>query len=85
MVIEDYLRQKMIMNFSEKGRKLIEKLSVDFYFPLSSQGGPCGMMAEVLDCKLEVSRFKLQSCYYVHFSMNTLWKSMNPLMLSAMG
>ena len=24
------------------------------------------------------SKFELQSCYYIHFWINTLWKSINP-------
>ena len=35
---------------------------------------PHSMMAKVLDCGLEVSKFKLQLCYYIHFQTNTLGK-----------
>ena len=34
-------------------------------------------MAKVLDCSLELSKFELQSCYYVHFQTNTLEKDIN--------
>ena len=33
----------------------------------------------MLDCGLEVSKFKLQLCYCIHFQTNTLEKGMNPL------
>ena len=29
----------------------------------NQQGSPCGIKAKVLDCGLEVSKFRLQSCY----------------------
>ena len=38
-----------------------------------------------MDCGIVVSEFELQSRYYVHFRTNTLGKSMNPLILPAMG
>ena len=38
-----------------------------------------------MDCDLEVSEFELQSRNYVHFRTNTLRKSMDPLITSAMG
>ena len=34
-------------------------------------------MAKVLDCGLEVSKFELQSHYYVPYQTNTLGKGMN--------
>ena len=37
-----------------------------------------------MDCKIIVSDFEFQSLYYVHFRTNTLWKGMNPLILSAL-
>ena len=42
-------------------------------------------MANVLNCKIVVSEFELQSHYYVHFRINTLGKGMNSLILPAMG
>ena len=48
--------------------------------------GNCqSIMFKVLDCSLEVSEFKLQSWYYVHFQINALWKGMNPLISPGMG
>ena len=50
------------------------------------QGGcPRGVMVKAMDCGIVVSEFVLQSCYYVHFRVNTLGKGMNPLILPAMG
>ena len=36
-------------------------------------------VANVLDCNIIESRFKLQLCYHIHFQTNTLGKGMNPL------
>ena len=41
-----------------------------------NEPNPCGEMAKVLNCILEVSEFELRS--YVHFRTNTLAKSMSP-------
>ena len=38
-------------------------------------------MTNVLGCDTVVSEFELQSCYYVHFQINTLCKGMNPLII----
>ena len=56
-----------------------------FLYLLFHWGCPRGVMVKALDCRIIESEFKLQSCYYVHFRKNTLGKSMNPLILSAMG
>ena len=37
------------------------------------------VVANMLDCDIVVSEFKLQLFYYVHFQTNTLEKGMNPL------
>ena len=42
-------------------------------------------MASVLDCNLEISNFKSQLHYYIHFRTNTFGKSMSPFIPSAMG
>ena len=42
------------------------------------RGWSYGIMVQVLDCSLEVSEFKLHSCYYVHFRTITLRKGINP-------
>ena len=51
-----------------------------------NQGGcPRGVMVKVIDCRIVVSKFVLQSRYYVHLRANTLGKGMNPLILPTMG
>ena len=47
-------------------------------------GWPRGIMVKVMDCGIVVSKFELQSRYYVHFWTNTLGKGINPLILPAM-
>ena len=53
--------------------------------PYYAWGCPRGIMVKAMDCKIVVSKFKLQLRYYVHFRANTLRKGMNPLILPAMG
>ena len=52
---------------------------------LKTGGGPRGVIVKMMDCGIVVCEFVLQSRYYVHFWANTLGKSMNPLILPAMG
>ena len=42
-----------------------------------------GIVANVLDCKIVVKEFELQSRYYVHFHTNSLGKCKNPFIPSA--
>ena len=42
-------------------------------------------MVKAMDSGIVVSEFRLQLHYYIHFRANTLEKSMNPLILPAMG
>ena len=42
-------------------------------------------MVKTKDYGIVVIEFVLQSRYNVHFRANTLWKGMNPLILSTMG
>ena len=51
----------------------------------NSGGGPWDVVANVLDFDTVVTKFKLQSCYYVHFWTNTLEKGKNCLISPAMG
>ena len=44
---------------------------------------PRGVMVKAVDCGFVVSKFELQSRYYVHFRTNTIEIGMNPLILSA--
>ena len=43
------------------------------------------VVANVLECDIVVSEFKLQSLYYIHFRCYTRRKSLNSLFSSAMG
>ena len=43
-----------------------------------TKGSPCGVMAKVLDCSLKLSKLEFQSCYYIHFQINTFGKSIEP-------
>ena len=44
------------------------------------------VVADVLDCNIEVKEFEIQSRYYVHFWTNTLVNGINSLVcLPAMG
>ena len=45
-------------------------------------GCPCSIMVKATNCGILKSKFKLQSCYYIHIQTNTL---MNPLILPAIG
>ena len=58
---------------------------IAYRFSLCSEGCPRGVMVKAMDCTIVVCVFILQSRYYVHFRGNTLGKSMNPLILPAMG
>ena len=49
------------------------------------RGCPRGVMVKAMDCGIVVSKFVLQSRYYVHVRENTLGKGMNPLIFPAMG
>ena len=46
---------------------------------------PCNIVANMLDCDIVVSKFELQSHYYIHFKTNALRKGINPLITPAMG
>ena len=62
--------------WTSKFRRLYSKRAV---------GCPRDVMAKVMDCRIIVTEFVLQSRYYVHFWVNTLGKGMKPLILPAMG
>ena len=40
-----------------------------------------GVVANVMNCSLKVSKFELQSRYYIHFQINTRGKGMKPYIL----
>ena len=45
---------------------------------MSCQGSLCGVVANVLDCNIVVSEFKLKSHYCVDFKINTHGKDIKP-------
>ena len=55
------------------------------YIYTHTYGCPLCAMFKALDYGINVSKFELQSCYYVHFRMNTFGKGLNPLILPSMG
>ena len=54
---------------------------MDRAYQESSGSSPHDVVANMLDCDIIVNKFKLHSCYYVHFQANTLGKGMNILIL----
>ena len=40
---------------------------------LIKSGGPHTVVANLLDCDIVISKFQLQSCYYIHFQ-TYLWE-----------
>ena len=54
-------------------------------FVQSSNGCPYGVMVKVMDCRIVVSEFVLQSRYYVQFRGNNLGIGMNPRILLGVG
>ena len=42
------------------------------------RGSPRGTMVALLDCGLEVRKFKLLSHYYIQFRTDTIQKCVNP-------
>ena len=49
------------------------------------QACPRGVVGKVMDCRLVINDFELQSRYYVHFHTNTVGKGMKPFILPAIG
>ena len=54
-------------------------VNIDFYLYYYWGGCPCGVMVKAMNCRIVVSKFVLQSRYYIHFRANTLGKGMNLL------
>ena len=48
-------------------------------------GSPYGLVANVQDCNIVASEFKLRSCYYVHFQTKTFGKDINPFLPPTVG
>ena len=53
--------------------------------PRIQRGCPRGVTVKAMDCGIVLREFVLSSRYYVDFRANTLGKSMNLLILPAMG
>ena len=51
----------------------------------TAERSPHGVVANVLNCNIAVSKFELQSLHCIHFWTNTLGKAMNPLISLAIG
>ena len=52
---------------------------VPFSYISSEAGGSSrGIVGTKLDCGVEVSKFEMQSRYYIHFRTNTHWKRYEP-------
>ena len=58
-------------------RKLIlfsDMLIKEIKTPIRFRGCSHGVMVKALDCRILVSEFKLQSCYYNHYWTNAPWE-----------
>ena len=53
--------------------------------PHDTEESPRGAVANVLNCNIVVSEFRLHSRYYIHFRSNTLGKRYEPIYYPAMG
>ena len=75
--------EKRLGNYKELQRINIycDSLSFSTSQLYQNMGCPRGVMVKAMDFGLVVSEFVLQSRYYVQFRVNTLGKSMNPLIL----
>ena len=60
--------------------QLIDLLCVQYHLPARSMSDRVVMVKE-LDCDLVVSKFELQSRYYIRIQTNTFGESINPLFL----
>ena len=69
----------------DKAMKKVCKCKIYWWISWNHWGCSCGVMVKAMDCGIIEREFVLQWCHYVHFRANTLGKSMNPLILPAMG
>ena len=67
-------------NFHAKNNPWLLEIGITSQYMVD--GSPCGINAKVMDCGPKVSKFKLQSSYYVPFRTNTLRRSWNPFVPS---
>ena len=61
------------------------KQYIFFHRQIYIWGCSLGVMVKAMDCRIVVSEFELQSCYYSSLSGKYPWENMNPLILPAMG
>ena len=66
-------------------RTFISLLLLSYQTIQTTRCCPRCVFVKALDCGIVVSKFVLQSHYYVHFQTNTLGKDMNPLIVPVMG
>ena len=59
--------------------------SEEFKVLLHYQQSLHGIVANMLDYNIIVSKFELQSCYRIHFQTNALGKGIEPLYSSHLG
>ena len=59
---------------------IVVKSDLDYYWK-----SPHGIVANVLDCEIKISDFKLQSHYYIHFQTKTFGNCIKSFISSAMG
>ena len=78
-------KKKIIASIKYFKSNNLQLYGVKYFYRIRIGGCPRGVMVKAMDCGIVVREFVLQSRYYVHFRANTLGKSMNPLILPAMG
>ena len=79
------MKNELRINFLQT-KEYVQKVSrLKVHRPKQKWGCPRGVMVKAIALGIVVHEFVLQSRYYVHFRANTLGKSMNPLILLAMG
>ena len=76
---------RLISSFTSILSKTVPCAKTTSSWSTAFSGCPRGVMVKAMDCGIVVSLFVLQVRYYIHFQANTLGKSMNPLILPAMG
>ena len=67
-----------------RNTKCLKRPVTQIFFD-GGERSPRGVVANVLDSDITVSKIKLQSPNYFPFWINTLGKGMNPLFSSVMG
>ena len=56
---------------------------VSVIYAYMGRGCPYSVVANILDCDIVGSKFKLQLCSYIHFWTNALGKGMNPFIITS--